>query len=206
MSKTKSKKKKVKSDKTKSSHTELPTWAQFYPISRWQADVSNCKNGNPTFTICLMTETILTANGSGIITSVFNDNPTAVNNWANYSGAFDSYRVLGFKVTYSGFQMTGGTTQTYCAPIATVIDRSDSTALASYLAAAQFSSCVEHSGGKKWSVLSVMLSTEDASFLSTAAPSARGWIKLYSTGNTISLSVGRVLTEYLVQFRQTGVN
>jgi len=202
MVQTKSSRKKYK----KSGPKELPTSAVAYPISRWPSDVTRCRNGNSTYTMCIQTETALTSSGSGIIASVFPDVVTSVNNWLSLAAVFDAHRVLGFQVHFSSLHQAGGATATFFAPIATVIDRSDSTVLASYLSAAQYSSFIEHAGGKSFSVLSAMASTEDASFQSTANPQARAWIKFYSTGNTISLTVGRVTISYLVQFRALGVN
>jgi len=185
--------------------SELPTSSIAYPRTRWPSDVARARTGNNTCTVLLATESALTTSGSGIINSVYTDIVTGVNNWSSFAAVFDSYRVLAVRVQFTPLRAVGGSTVTYFAPIATAIDRSDSTVLSSYLAAMQYSSHREFPGNTQFSVLSCMASAEDATFLSTQAPAARCWIKTYSTGNTISTTIGRVVTELLVQFRQVGI-
>lgn len=185
---------------------EVAPSATKYPEARWARDYHIVTRDYALSTVLLSGEAALTANGSGILAAVYDDNPSVLSPlWTSLAACFDSYRVLAFKVSFKPLWGTGGATITYWSPIASVIDRDDSAALASYNNAMTYATHKETPGQASFSQLSCAQSPEDMTFLNTGSPSARGWVKLYSTGNSASITVGRVMVEYLTQFRQLGI-
>lgn len=147
-----------------------------------------------------------TSDGSGILATVYGNSPSSAQNWSGYAGVFDEYRVLAHIVKFEPLRATGGSTQTFWAPIAHVVDRSDATALTGYGLAERYDSHHKAPGQTRWSSSWVMNSIEEAPFVSTASPASNSWIKVYSSGNSASFTLGRVDVVYIVQFRGLGIN
>ncbi len=188
-------------------HTkELAPDCLEFPIRDAKAVLRRGSTGSFLSTIRLGLDQALTSDGSGLITSVFSNSPTSAQNWSSYAGTFDEYRVLAYNVTFKPLWPCGGSTQTFWAPIARVVDRSDATALTSYALASRYDSFKESAGQRKFSQWWNMTSVEEAAFISTSSSTPNSWIKLYSSGNSASLTVGRVEITYLVQFRGLGIN
>lgn len=186
--------------------SELPPGATSYPEAQWKRDYAIATKDYALTTVLLSGEVACTANGSGVIATVIDDNPSVYSPaWTSLAAAFDGYRVLGFRVTFKPLWGTGGATITYWSIISSVIDRDDSAALASYANAMSYATHKEAAGQQSFSQLSCAQSSEDLTFLSTGSPAARGWVKLYSSGNSASITVGRLMVEYMVQFRQLGL-
>ncbi len=164
------------------------------------------RNESMPYTFKLGKDLALTSDGAGLITSVLSDDPTSDQNWSSYAGTFDEFRVLCTIVKFSPLWSTGGSTQTFWAPIAHVVDRSDATALTAYSLAERYESHKKTPGQKPFTVTVPMNSTEESSFQSTTGYTAKNWIKFYSSGNTVSLTVGRLDICHIVQFRGLGIN
>ncbi len=184
---------------------ELPIGATYYPPGRYFKDRINDISEDDTYTIEVCDEVPLTTDGSGLIASVYSDDPSGTADWASYVDVYEEYRVLYFQVDFRPLHQAGGSTATFWAPIASVVDRSDAVALTGYSAAEEFSSVKEFGGGRAFHRFVPMDGTGDATFLSTASTVAKKWIKFYSSGNSNSLTVGRVMKRYLVQFRGRGL-
>lgn len=143
-----------------------------------------------------------TSDGSGTLATVFSNSPSAAQNWAGYAAVFDSYRVLGMIVEFEPFWTVNCT----FAPIASVVDRSDGTALTGYGLAERYESHKKVPGKKPWTQVVPMSGTEESQFVSTTTVAANNWIKMYTTGNTSSFTFGRFNVTLLVQFRGVGIN
>ncbi len=153
-------------------------------------------------TVRLGFDQAITTDGSGAIATVISNSPVQAQNWSNYAAVFDSYRVLAFGVEYDPFWTVNCT----FAPVASVIDRSDATALTSYGLAERYESHKKAHGKEGFKQLVNMSGSEEGLFIQTSAPVANNWIKLYSSGNTASFTMARLDCVLIVQFRGVGIN
>ncbi len=185
---------------------ELDPECSYFPMSSTHLVMKGAREENYLFTVRLGADIVITSDGSGLLQTVITNNPSQGQNWSNYASVFDEYRVLMAKAEFDPLWATGGSTQTFWAPIASVIDRSDSTVLTSYGLAERYSSHKKTPGQKKFHQSVNMSSVDDSGFVSTASPAANAWIKFYSSGNSLSLTLGRVNLTLLVQFRGVGIN
>lgn len=181
---------------------ELDPGCTFFPPGDWGRTVKSKRYEDVLHTVRLAFDSAVTADGSGAYATVFSNSPVQAQNWANYAAVFDSYRVLCYKVTFEPFWTVNVT----FAPMASVIDRSDSTALTSYGLAERYDSHHKAPGKASWVQIANMSGTGAADFVSTASPAANLWVKTYLSGNTASLTFGRMNCEMLVQFRGVGIN
>lgn len=189
-------------------YIELDSENCFYPPKLFHQFVREFDNAEEArlMTLKLGSEDPVTTSGSGILNAVYNNSPTNASNWAGYASVFDEFRVLGFQVAFRPLKGIGGTSSLFWAPITSVIDRSDATALTGYTLAARYQSRKEAPGMTSWTQTATMQSVEDGSFLPTNAPVANTWVKIYSSGNANSTTVGRIEVTYVVQFRGLGIN
>ncbi len=185
--------------------TELTSDSISCPMNYARRGLATNHSGLFTVTARLAMEAALTTSGSGEITSVFTNSPTSAQNWSSWSGTFDEYRVLATRVMVRPLTIIGGSTASFKAPIAHVVDRTDATALTGYGLSTRYDSFAETPGDKPFQVTMIMSSAEEAAFIPIGTSSPTAWIKFYSSGNTVSTTVGRVTTLYLVQFRGTGI-
>ncbi len=129
--------------------------------------------------------------------------PSGLANWASYKAVFDEYRVLGIEYEFVPYQFNGELV--IQSSVAAVIDYDDSTMLTSYTLATRYPSCVEVPGGRTLKILQIMSGAENAQFISTNATAATAWIKSYSSGNTVSTTIGRLRVFFVIQFRGPGI-
>ncbi len=181
---------------------ELDPECAYFPPSHWGTTVKRAKTEDYLFTVRLAFDSAVTSDGSGNYATVFSNSPVQAQNWTNYAAVFDSYRVLAFRVKFEPFWTVNIT----FAPMASVVDRSDSTALTSYGLAERYSSHRKAMGKGAWSQMVNMSGTDESDFVITSAPAATAWVKTYSSGNTASITLGRMNCELLVQFRGVGIN
>jgi len=118
---------------------------------------------------------------------------------------FDEYRVLAMTVHFKPVRIAGGSTAIIFAPLTTVIDMDNSALLTGYTLAGQYSSNKEFGGGASWKRTVFMSGVENAAFVSTASPASSWWFKVYSSGNSASLNLGRFNVTYYIQFRGLGI-
>lgn len=186
---------------------ELDPAATLFPLSDLKGYLSGLsRTENMPYTFRLGYDAAVTTDGSGLLQTVISNSPTSAQNWSTYASTFDEYRVLAVQARFEPLWATGGSTQTYWAPIAHVVDRSDATALTGYGLAERYESHRKTPGQRKFTVSMNMASVEESSFISTGSSTPNMWIKFYSSGNTVSLTVGRLDVIYLVQFRGLGIN
>jgi len=143
-----------------------------------------------------------TASSGGTVASVISDDPSSSVDWNLLSGAWDEYRILGFTFHYMPFNRYTRDAADQIGPIFTVIDRDDATALTLESQALEYESLkVFYLGDPFFREVRSMTSVEDATFITTATPVARNWLKLVAVNITPNLGVGRVWVDYLIQFR-----
>jgi hypothetical protein len=181
---------------------ELDAGSTDFPISDWSKCLKQAKNEDYLFTVRLGFDQAVTTDGSGAYAGVVSDSPVQAQNWTNYAAVFDQARVLCYKVHFEPYWTVNCT----FAPIASVVDRSDATALTGYGLAERYSSHRKTPGQKPNRQTVNMSGVGDSEFFSTSSPVARHWVKFYTSGNTASFTMGRMNVELLVQFRGVGIN
>jgi hypothetical protein len=174
------------------------------PESIWGTLLADRKQQDMHTLIGVYDNTFATT-GAGVNADVYGSTPTVVSNWTALASVFDEYRVLALKLKFRKLDVHGGATQTIWAPISIVTDYDNSAASTGYTLNAQYSSVKEFGGNTNWEYTAYMSGVENANFISTASPAAAFWIKLYSSGNTASVTLGRVQLEYIIQFRGKGI-
>ncbi len=143
---------------------------------------------------------LITSNGGGQLLDVIGNDPSASGDFAYYQNLYDEYRVLGERLEFLPNNRYSKTTTT-CTPLIVVKDRNDTTALASYSSAMQYSSAVKKSVEDPWTMQMRMKGIEDAGFVTTASAAATRWFKFYGDGYTASTTYGRYFFYIRVQFR-----
>jgi len=153
-------------------------------------------------TVVHLGTTAFTASAGGAVTSVITDNPSSAVDWSVLAGAWDEYRVLGFTFHYFPYNRYTRASTDQIGPIFTVIDRDDATALTTEAQCLEYESLKTYYLGDPFKrEVRSMTSIEDATFITTATPVARNWLKMFCTDITPNLGVGKIWVEYLIQFR-----
>ena len=183
-------------------YRELAPSAQVYPKGSERTLLRKGASEEVLNTIRLGFDSAITTDGAGALATVVSNSPVQAQNWANYAAVFDSYRVLAMILEFDPFWTVNCT----FAPVASVVDRSDSTALTSYGLAERYESSKKTPGQKRFRQYVNMSGSEEALFKQTSAPVADNWIKLYSSGNTASFTLARLNVVLIVQFRGVGIN
>lgn len=157
-------------------------------------------------TVIVPYDTNIAADSSGNVQAVFSNDPNNSTYWVDYRSNFDSYRVLGMRVSFQAFTLTGGSSVTTRSPIAVITDYDDPTVLTGYALAETFSDHARYRAEQTWTKVACESATEVSWNTTMASPPTNGmYVKLYSAGNSASLSLGRVKVEYLVQLRARGI-
>jgi hypothetical protein len=157
-------------------------------------------------TVVLPFDVALASDGSGNIQQVFANDPTNSIYWSSYRSNFDQYRVLGIRFIFEPTIIVGGSTATVRAPISLVTDYDDATGLTAYSLAETYSDHQRHVGDRRIVKTSCEAAAIDGWTDSiSGSPVNQFWIKTFSSGNTASTVMGRVLLEYVVQFRGRGI-
>lgn len=183
-------------------YKELAPGATEFPLNQFGPTLKGAKNEDYLFTIRLGFDSAVTTDGSGAIATVISNSPVQAQNWTGYAAVFEEYRVLAMQVKFEPFWTVNFT----FAPVASVIDRSDSTALTSYGLAERYASHKKAMGKAQFTQTVNMQSVDEGDFTITSSPAANSWVKLYSSGNTASMTFGRLNCTLLVQFRGVGIN
>lgn len=174
------------------------------PPNIWST-LSRARKQQDLYTILMSRDDVLASSASGVLATVYANDPSVTSAWSSIAAVFDEFRVLAFRVIYRPHRYDGGTLGTVRAAVAVVTDYDTPTALTGYLLANQFSSCKEYNGGTNFEYAAFMSGSENSGFISTGSPSPSFWVKLYSAGNSTSTSLGHAMAEYVVQFRGKGI-
>ncbi len=158
-------------------------------------------------TVAVPYSTGISSDGSGTVQTVLSNDPNNSAYWTSMFANYEEYRVLGIRLEYEPYQLTGGSTLVQRAPIVAVTDFDSSAALTSYALAKSFSNQKSYRSDQRFSIMAVDENTEGALWNNSnvAAPASSFWIKFYSTTNSASTVLGVVTLEYIVQLRNRGV-
>jgi hypothetical protein len=143
----------------------------------------------------------------GVLATVFDDYSQASTSpqWAEYLALYSEYRILSMDLEIVPWNKYNMPITTNLAPIVTVEDRQNATALASYSDACGFSeTLLLHEPSTRIRRVVRMQGTGEAEFTSSAtSPSTedRYYLKLYSSGNTASTTIYDYINRLMVQFR-----
>ncbi len=124
--------------------------------------------------------------------------------WASLGNLYQEYRVLSWALQLQPWNKYNTPTTTTLAPVYSVLDRSNSTVLSSLSDCAGYSSVRIHPPSTEVSRVIKMADTGEAQFIPTStfpATQDRLYIKLYSAGNTASITMYDYLSTFIVQFR-----
>lgn len=185
-------------------YRELSTESSFFPLSGRPFAPSQAENR--TYTVRLGYDQAVTTDGSGLLQTVISNTASSAQNWSSYSAVFDEHRVLAMSVQFEPLHAVGGTTQSYWAPIAHVTDRSDAIPLTGYSLAERYESHRKSPGSARFAQKWNMSSVDEAEFRPTNSTNPNAWVKFYSSGNSLSFTVGRLDVRLVVQFRGLGIN
>jgi len=161
------------------------------------------KNEDHLTTLNLHVQTTVSSDAGGTIATVFSNNPSTGPDWVNLAGSFDKYRVLGFRVKFLPNNRYSKTT-TVTTPVFVVGDRDDLSALSSYSAAMNYESVRELSLEDPWSFVLNTINAQQMEFRDCLSSTANEFIKLYSTGLSVSTTYGIALVTWVVQFQGLG--
>jgi hypothetical protein len=186
-------------------YTELTEGSSMFPMNMAHKYIS-ADTESHLVTLRLASDSSITSDGSGLIQTVLNNNPANAQAWSVYGIAFDAYRVLAMIITFEPLHVVGGSSATFYAPIASVVDRTDAIALTSYALAERYGSHKKAPGMTRFTNQLNMLSIDESVFVPCNSPVSNSWIKFYSSGNSASTTVGRLDIRYIVQFRGLGIN
>jgi len=185
---------------------ELDPSATEFPPRLWKSVVNAAAaSENRTYTLELGSDTAITTDGSGLLQNVTTASPVNASNWSSFQAVFDEYRVLAVRLEFKPLYITGGSSASFQAPISHVIDRDSSAPLTSYTLASRYTSCRETPGQKPFKQTIFMASPEESDFVSMGTTKTLGWFLFYSSGNSLSTTVGRIKMTYIVQFRGLGI-
>jgi len=148
----------------------------------------------------------ITTSGAGLYNTVISNNPGASPSWASLAAIYDEYRVLGMEAHFTPNNRYNFPTTVGLDPFATVLDRSDATALASYTgttpAADEYVSHMMFTSSDPWTRVIKMSDYAEADFIPTSAPAATFWIKPYFLAATAaSTNLGFMTVLWRIQFK-----
>ncbi len=149
----------------------------------------------------------ISSDGSGTVQTVLSNDPNNSAYWTSIFANYEEYRVLGIRLEYEPYHLTGGSTLTQRAPMVVVTDFDSSAVLTSYALAKSFSNHKSYRSDQKFTLMAVDENTEGALWnnVNTAAPNSSFWIKFFSNTNTASITLGVITLEYIVQLMNRGV-
>jgi len=190
-----------KSSKRRYVNKELPSSVVVYlgpiirPVDRRQHDLHTMQMG---YTAALASD------GAGKIASVFGTGTvSSANDWASAAALFGEFRVLGMQIDFIPINLNSSLLT--AASISVVSDFQAATALGTYGDAARYGSCKNHSINERWYHQVRMDGFENAQFTPTSAVVSTYYIKVISTGNSLSSTMGEIYIHFLVQFKGKGL-
>jgi hypothetical protein len=164
--------------------------------------VKNAASSEDLTTLELDITAYLTSSAGSSIANVYSTDPTPDTDWASVAAMFVEYRVLAVTIYYTPNYIGFAPAALSYAPIYVVQDRASNTPLVSYGQAASYADVAFNYLMQPW-VYTCRMADQDAATFSPigAAPLKLNFIKLWSTGLSVSQIYGNVITRHLVQFR-----
>ncbi len=168
--------------------------------------IVSTKQANDTEVTQIQNIGTLTTTAGGVLNSVIQPSSqlTSSPDFASYQNLFTEYRILSMEVMCVPYNPFNQPTTNSLAPVYSVVDRADSTALASLSACAGYSSCELHKPSTSFVRVAKMEGANEGGWVSIAATPATAdqfFVKLYSSGNTASLNLYDYKSVLIVQFR-----
>jgi hypothetical protein len=143
---------------------------------------------------------LISSDGTGSITAILSNDPSASADFSSFVNTYDDFRVLGEKLEFFPINRYSKVTTT-CVPLIVVKDRNDSAILTTYSSAISYSSASKRSVEDPWSESFKMVGANESVWISTASPVASRWFKFFGTGYTNYTDYGRFFLYARVQFR-----
>lgn len=185
--------------------TETPQNSNSFDVAKVQGLLAAGAQESRCVTLVLGDDFTIVSDGSGLVQTVQSCTPIGCGNWSSFVATFDEYRVLAVTFEFEPIVAVGGSTVSFYAPIAHVLDRDSAGPLTSYALASRYSSWGEAPGQRRWKKTISMKTPEEATFVSMATTKTLGWLQLYSSGNIVSTGMGRMKMKCFVQFRGFGI-
>jgi len=159
-----------------------------------------------TMTTQLNVINAVASGGTGVINTVFDscNQAQAATDWASLAALYCEFRVLSMQVELIPWNKYNTPTTTVTAPLYTVIDRNQNTAIGSLATVSAYDSSQVHEPSTRVIRTVKMQSPEEAEWVdvgSTPGAGARMYIKLFSSGNSNSTTYYDYYTRLMVQFR-----
>ncbi len=175
-------------------------------IYRGPSRVPQSKVANDVETLQVQFIGTIASSAGGVISSVITpySQLTSSPDWTSITNLYTEFRILSIETTFVPWNLYNTPTTTTLAPIYSVVDRSNSTALSSLANAAEYASVQIHEPSKKFKRVAKMAGSGEADWAligSGPAAAAQFYIKLYSGGNTASTTTHDYLSILMVQFR-----
>jgi hypothetical protein len=148
----------------------------------------------------------MAASAGGVLAPVLDSYSqlTSSPDWANAAALYQEYRVLSMETHLQPWNKYNTPTTSALAPVYSVLDRVNATALASLSDCAGYASVKIHPPSTEIVRTIKMADSGEAQFIATttfAATTDRLYIKFYSAGNAASITMYDYVTTILVQFR-----
>ncbi len=148
----------------------------------------------------------LTTSAGGVLASVLDSSASATSSqdWAQAAAMYKEYRILSYTVKFVPWNKYNQPTTSALAPVWSIVDRADNTAVASISSASSNESAELHDPSETFQRVVKMSGQDEAQWIltsATPASSSRLYIKLYSAGNVASTNLYDYFAVVLVQFR-----
>lgn len=146
------------------------------------------------------------SSASGVVSTVFDSylQLSTPSDWTNLSGLYTEFRILSMEVEFIPWNTYNMPTTTVLAPMYAVCDRSSGSSLTTAAQAVAYDSVKTIMPSKKWKKTIKMDSLEEAQWTQVGASpptTSRMFIKLYSSGNSNSITLYDFVARVVVQLR-----
>lgn len=146
------------------------------------------------------------SSGTGVINTVFDAylQASSVTDWTNFTGLYQEFRILSMEVELIPWNKYNLATTTVATPLYSVTDRTSSSTLASAAVTVAYDSMKVSEPSTRHKRVIKMNGADEAAWTQTGATPAsasRLYVKLYSAGNSNSVTYYDFVARILVQFR-----
>ncbi len=161
---------------------------------------------NDVFTTQINNTGAVASSAGGVINTVFDSylQASTPSDWTNLLALYTEFRILSMDIELIPWNKFNQPTTNVLAPVYSVVDRSSGSSLASAAATVGYDSVKSHEPSSMIRRTVKMNSAEEAQWTqcgASPATTARMFIKLYSAGNSNSLTLYDFLSRVVVQFR-----
>ncbi len=148
----------------------------------------------------------LQTSAAGLLNTVFDaySQMSTPADFASFQNLYTEYRILSMEIEGIPWNTFNMPTTNVLTPLYTMEDRANNSPVTSQVAAIDYESCKVFMPSKRWVRTIKMHSPEEAQWVaigSSPATASRLYIKLYSAGNSNSITLYDFVARVLVQFR-----